>query len=89
MDELLGREIWNGDWKFILNGFDYNEMYNLRDAPAELRNLAGDLNYHNQLSRLMAEVWRIKKEAVDMVLYRSKFPTSRVASVWSNWVETS
>ena len=83
------RVLWKGDWKFVLNGFDYNEMYNLKDDPAEMCNLAGDRHYHGQMCRLMAEIWRIMKDTGDMVLYRSNFPTSRMAPVGSNWVDAS
>jgi arylsulfatase A-like enzyme len=34
------RIVMTHDWKYVYNGFDYDEMYDLRSDPHEMRNLA-------------------------------------------------
>ena len=36
--------VWDGPWKFVFNGFDFDELYNLDDDPWELKNLAARPN---------------------------------------------
>ena len=32
---LMQRVLWKGPWKFVFNGFDFDELYNLEDDPSE------------------------------------------------------
>ncbi len=34
------RVLWQDNWKFVFNGFDYDELYDLAAAPYETRNVA-------------------------------------------------
>ena len=36
---LTQRVVWDGPWKLCLNGFDFDELYNLDDDPYEMTNL--------------------------------------------------
>ncbi len=33
------RVVWDGRWKFVFNGFDFDELYDLEDDPLEMTNL--------------------------------------------------
>lgn len=40
-NEVYGiqRAVWNRKWKYVFNGFDYDELYDLENDPGELHNL--------------------------------------------------
>jgi len=76
---LTQRVLWQGDWKFVFNGFDFDELYNLADDPYELHNLAGDPAYNEQLRQLTEQMWRIVGQTGDHSLYNSHYPILRVA----------
>lgn len=40
-NEIYGiqRAVWNDQWKYVFNTFDYDELYNLERDPGELHNL--------------------------------------------------
>ncbi|MGD8239835.1 MAG: sulfatase-like hydrolase/transferase [Armatimonadota bacterium] len=73
------RVIWDGRWKLVWNGFDFDELYNLDDDPHELRNLAGNPACQERLRKLMAQAWRIIRETDDHPLGGSKYATLRLA----------
>ena len=75
------RVIWDDDWKYVINGFDYNELYNLREDPYEVKNLARDPARRTEVERLMVGAWNIMKETGDHTLVRSDYPTTRLAPV--------
>ena len=45
-NELYGiqRMVFDRDYKFIFNGFDYDELYNLKEDPNEVVNLISEGN---------------------------------------------
>ena len=56
---LQQRVLWQGPWKFVFNGFDFDELYNLDDDPHELDNLADRSEHEPRMKAMMAEMWRI------------------------------
>ncbi|MFQ5810483.1 MAG: hypothetical protein ACE5JM_12765, partial [Armatimonadota bacterium] len=76
---LTQRVIWDGPWKLVWNGFDFDELYNLEDDPYELRNLAGDPGHQSRVRALMAQAWRIIRDTDDHPLGGSKYATLRLA----------
>ncbi|MEZ4869871.1 MAG: sulfatase-like hydrolase/transferase [Caldilineaceae bacterium] len=76
---LTQRVLWQGPWKFVFNGFDFDELYNLADDPYELTNLIDDPLYAEQLQLLTAQMWQRIKETGDHSLYNSHYPILRVA----------
>lgn len=77
---LTQRVVWNGPWKYIFNGFDYDELYNLHDDPYEMNNLAGQQAYDGVLRSMCAQLWKTVKETNDQSLYQSDYPILRLAS---------
>ena len=52
------RILWRGHLKYILNAFDFDEMYDLAADPAELNNVADDPAYAPQKEEMLKGIWR-------------------------------
>ena len=76
---LTQRMVWDGDWKYVFNGFDYDELYNLQDDPYELTNLIDDPAYDAQLRRMTALLWQTVAQTGDHSLLNSHYPPLRLA----------
>jgi len=76
---LTQRIVWDGSWKFVFNGFDYDELYDLDDDPYEMNNLIDDPEYENVVKRLCKQMWDSIRKTNDYSLYRSNYPILRVA----------
>jgi len=59
-NELYGvqRSIMTDDWKLVYNGFDYDELYDLREDPGETVNLARNPAYKEMISGLYRRLWQ-------------------------------
>jgi len=79
------RIFWRGPWKFVFNGFDYDELYNLHDDPHELRNFGRDPAHADVRRGMMAEIWRIARETGDRVLLETHYAPMRFAAVGPNF----
>jgi arylsulfatase A-like enzyme len=77
---LTQRIYWRDDWKFIFNGFDYDELYDLKNDPHELVNLAALPAYGEKRHELMREVWQHIKTSGDTSLLNSHYPALRLAN---------
>ncbi|HJN18443.1 MAG TPA: sulfatase-like hydrolase/transferase, partial [Armatimonadota bacterium] len=73
------RIIWDGDWKLVWNGFDFDELYNLADDPYELRNLADDPAHADRLRAMMAQAWKVVRDTDDHPLLGSQYAILRLA----------
>jgi len=76
---LTQRVVWDGPWKYVHNGFDFDELYNLDDDPYEMNNLAGDPNHDPDLRRLSALMWKKVRETGDHSLLNTTYPPLRLA----------
>ncbi len=63
-NELFGiqRSIMTKDWKFVYNGFDYDELYDLKADPDEVKNLATDPQYKELMKDMMTRIWQFGYE---------------------------
>ncbi len=52
------RSVMTADFKYVFNGFDEDELYDLRADPHEMRNLAGDGRYETVKRELLRRMWR-------------------------------
>ncbi len=59
-NELYGiqRAMFTSEWKMVYNGFDYDELYNLRDDPHEMRNLAREPGMKDRIRDMMRGIWK-------------------------------
>lgn len=81
---LTQRVLWDGPWKFVFNGFDFDELYHLEQDPYELHNLAEDPAYWSQLEALTVQMWQRVADSGDHSLLNSHYPILRVAPVGPN-----
>jgi len=78
--QLTQRVVWEGDWKFVFNGFDFDELYNLKDDPYELKNLAHEPACQDTLRRISATMWQIIRRTGDQVLLNAQYQGLRAAT---------
>jgi len=77
---LTQRVVWNGQWKFVFNGFDFDELYDLENDPYELNNIAYDSQHRKKLKEMTAQMWQVIRDTNDGSLANSNYPSMRVAS---------
>lgn len=73
------RVTWDGDWKFVFNGFDFDELYNLADDPHEMHNLADDPAQQGQLEHMYRLMWQYIHTTGDSPLMKATYPGLRTA----------
>ncbi len=79
--KVTQRVIWDGPWKLVWNGFDFDELYNLDDDPYEMTNLAEMPSYRPRVNELMAHAWNVIRATDDRSLLNSHYPILRLGSV--------
>lgn len=52
------RSITTKRWKYVFNGFDFDELYDLRNDPHEMRNLARKQGYEDVKRELAQRLWQ-------------------------------
>jgi arylsulfatase A-like enzyme len=62
------RAVWTREWKYVFNGFDFDELYHLSEDPHELRNLADDPAYDDVKRRMCRHLWRFAREQDDSMI---------------------
>lgn len=76
---LTQRIYWDGPWKLLFNGFDFDELYNVQDDPYEMNSLVADPAYQDRLRGMMQAVWRKVRETGDHPLWNSHYAGLRAA----------
>ena len=70
------RIIWYKGLKYVFNGFDRDEMYDLSADPEELHNLIDDPLYEGKKKQLVSLMWKKMEESGDWAM-----PTTVVSVV--------
>jgi arylsulfatase A-like enzyme len=88
-NELYGiqRSIFTKDFKFVYNGFDFDELYDLRHDPDEMRNLADDPRHKDLMLQMMRRIWEFSHETGDLCTnsyIMVRFPQCGPAVVFQN-----
>ena len=78
---LMQRILWQDDWKFAFNGFDFDELYNLADDPFEMTNLINRPDQQSRVETMMTEVWRRVRDTNDRAILESHYFSMRLACV--------
>ena len=76
---LAQRIIWQSDWKFVFNGFDFDELYNLAADPAETQNLAAA--EPERVRHMMHQIWARIEATGDRALLNTHYYSMRFAAV--------
>ena len=62
------RSVMTEHFKYVLNGFDYDELYDLRADPHEMHNLAADPDYEPVKREMCARLWRFAHRQDDTAI---------------------
>ena len=68
-------------YKYVFNGFDFDELYNLEADPYELSNLAPDPAYGDLLREMALRMWQRIRETEDFNMEKSHYGMFRYAPV--------
>ncbi len=61
----IQRSVFNKDFKMVYNGFDYDELYDLRKDPDEMKNVVNDPKYRATVKGLMKRIWQFAHQTDD------------------------
>lgn len=84
---LAQRILWQDDWKFVFNGFDFDELYHLADDPFEMTNLIDRPEHETRVESMMAEIWRRVRDTNDRAILESHYFSMRLACVGPDIVD--
>jgi choline-sulfatase len=59
------------EWKYVYNGFDYDELYDLVNDPDEVNNLLADKNnreYDAIVKDMSKKLWKFARETDDVCI---------------------
>jgi len=68
------RIVWNKRYKYVFNTFDFDELYDLKEDPYELKNLSNDPKYQEVKKELIGEMWKWVDKTDDVII--SPYPTT-------------
>ncbi len=61
------RAVMTHDFKYVYNGFDFDELYDLRNDPHEMVNVADDPEYTEIKKELVGKMWRFAARENDII----------------------
>lgn len=62
------RSVMTKEFKYVFNGFDLDELYDLRSDPHELINLAGNSDYESVKREMCKRMWQFAKDQGDSAI---------------------
>jgi len=84
---LMQRIVWQDEWKFVFNGFDFDELYNLESDPFEMTSLAARPEQQTRVETMMSEIWRRVRDTNDRAILESHYFSMRFACVGPDIVD--
>ncbi len=75
------RILWQDRLKYVFNGFDEDELYDLANDPYELRNLAKDPSQQRALEAMASRMWQIMRTTGDDNMLQAQYGMFRFAPV--------
>ncbi len=72
------RILWRDRLKYILNAFDFDEMYDLEADPAELNNVAENPSYAAAKQEMLKGIWTKIHETGDRTLANAHYCVMRI-----------
>ena len=75
------RILWRDNYKYVFNGFDEDELYDLAADPHELHNLASDPANQAILESMAGRMWQIIRETGDANMYHAQYGMFRFGPV--------
>jgi choline-sulfatase len=75
------RIVWHGRHKYVFNGFDDDELYDLEADPHELRDLAADPAHAATLRAMAERMWAEVRRTGDRTLGEAQYGMFRFAPV--------
>ncbi len=79
------RVLWRDNYKYVFNGFDEDELYNLAADPYEMSNLVHDHTFQPVLESMAGRMWEIIRETDDFNMYQAQYGMFRFAPVGPEW----
>lgn len=61
----IQRSIMTKEYKYIYNGFDFDELYNLEKDPSQMKNLINDPEYQPVVRSMCKKMWKFAYEHKD------------------------
>jgi arylsulfatase A-like enzyme len=71
------RLVTTKEFKYVYNGFDFDELYDLRNDPYEMRNLNDHPDYQEVKRDLVRRMWRFAGKEDDIIF--NPYPTTALA----------
>lgn len=75
------RIVWMDGFKYVFNGFDYDELYDLKKDPHEMTNLQADPTYHEKKVQLCKKMWEQIRATGDSTLADAEYYLMRIAPI--------
>ena len=76
---LMQRVLWHKNFKFVFNGFDEDELYDLKKDPFEMSNLANLKDYYDIKINIMNLMWNEIHKSNDKTLLQTHYMPLRLA----------
>ena len=71
-NELYGiqRSVMTREWKYVYNGFDYDELYDLRHDPLQFHNVIDNPEYGDIVRQMCKRIWQFALNHDDLCISR-------------------
>lgn len=61
----IQRSVMTKEWKYVYNGFDYDELYDIINDPHETHNLINDPRHKDKVKELCEKMWKFARDRKD------------------------